>query len=65
MGRGIAAGCLLSAPDDSLCPRGVKVSQWAAEGFGEFEEFVILNATDAAFDLGQNGAADIPPCPLA
>ena len=52
------------APDDSLCPRGVKVSQWAAEGFRQFKEFVILDAAHAAFDLGQQGAADIPPSPL-
>jgi hypothetical protein len=51
--------------DNSLCPRGIKVSQWAAEGFRQFEKFVILHATDAALDLGQNSTADIPSSPLA
>ena len=56
---------LFPAPDDSLHPRRVKVGKRAAEGFGEFEEFVILDAADAALDLGQNGTAYIPSPSLA
>lgn len=52
------------APYDSLRPRRIKLRERAAEGFGEFEEFVILDAPDAAFDLRQHGAANVPSTTL-